>query len=87
MVLLAFDEPVRIHRDIAQSLKRGLIGDSASGNNSVFPAAVNIAATWDKAMMHEQGRALGAEFRAKGVHIALTPSVSFNGNSAYSLAH
>lgn len=38
---------------------------------SVFPAGITTAATWDKTLMHERGRALGAEFRAKGAHIAL----------------
>lgn len=33
---------------------------------SVLPAGVPTAATWDRTLMHERGRALGAEFKAKG---------------------
>ena len=37
---------------------------------SVFPAAVNVAATWDKNLMLRRGTAMGAEFRGKGVNVA-----------------
>ena len=37
---------------------------------SVFPAAVNIASTWDKNLMRQRGVAMGAEFRGKGVNVA-----------------
>ncbi|KAF7588621.1 hypothetical protein BBP40_005459 [Aspergillus hancockii] len=35
---------------------------------SVFPAGVTVASNWDRNLMYERGRALGAEFRAKGAH-------------------
>ena len=31
---------------------------------SVFPAGITVAASWDRSLMYERGRALGAEFRA-----------------------
>jgi beta-glucosidase len=37
---------------------------------SVFPSAVNVAATWDKNLMLKRGTAMGAEFRGKGVNVA-----------------
>lgn len=49
-------------------------GPSAVARNelvSVFPAGVTIAATWDRVLMYERGRALGAEFRGKGVNVQL----------------
>ena len=38
---------------------------------SLFPSGINIAATWDKAMMYAKHLAMGREFRAKGAHVAL----------------
>ncbi|KAL8305087.1 hypothetical protein RB597_003978 [Gaeumannomyces tritici] len=50
---------------------------------SVFSAGVSIAATWDKKMMYDRGKALGGEFRAKGSQIALAPVAGPLGRSAY----
>lgn len=38
---------------------------------SVFPAGISMGATWDKELMFLRAYALGEEFRAKGVHVAL----------------
>ncbi|KAH7344459.1 glycoside hydrolase family 3 protein [Rhizoctonia solani] len=38
---------------------------------SVFPAGVNTAATFNRDLMQKRGAALGAEFKGKGVHVAL----------------
>ncbi|KAF7309220.1 Glycoside hydrolase family 3 protein [Mycena kentingensis (nom. inval.)] len=35
--------------------------------NSVFPAAINVAATFNRTLMNQRGAAMGAEFRGKGV--------------------
>ncbi|KAF8912865.1 beta-glucosidase [Gymnopilus junonius] len=43
---------------------------------SVFPAAINVAATFNRTLMHSRGAALGAEFRGKGVHVALGPMMN-----------
>ncbi|KEP54601.1 glycoside hydrolase family 3 protein [Rhizoctonia solani 123E] len=43
---------------------------------SVFPAGINVAATFNRNLMRKRGAALGAEFRGKGVHVALGPAVN-----------
>ncbi|QRV89391.1 glycoside hydrolase family 3 protein [Ceratobasidium sp. AG-Ba] len=40
---------------------------------SQFPAEVTVAATWDRKLFYDRAVALGAEFRGKGIHIALAP--------------
>lgn len=39
---------------------------------STFPAGVTTAASWDRALMYERGAQMGAEFKAKGAHVALS---------------
>lgn len=39
---------------------------------SVFPAGVSVAATFDRSLMYDRGVQMGAEFRGKGAHIALS---------------
>ncbi|KAL8825166.1 MAG: hypothetical protein Q9191_004575 [Dirinaria sp. TL-2023a] len=41
--------------------------------NSVFPAGVNVAATWDRGLAYARGQAMGAEHRGKGVDAQLGP--------------
>ncbi|CAK3742701.1 glycoside hydrolase family 3 [Lecanosticta acicola] len=41
--------------------------------NSVFPAGVNVAATWDRKVAYDRGRAMGQEHKGKGVDIQLGP--------------
>ncbi|CAE6422317.1 unnamed protein product [Rhizoctonia solani] len=43
---------------------------------SVFPAGINVAATFNRNLMRKRGAALGAEFRGKGVHVTLGPAVN-----------
>lgn len=43
---------------------------------SLFPTAMNAAMTWDANLMYQRGAAMGAEFRGKGVNVALGPMVS-----------
>ncbi|GAB7354836.1 hypothetical protein MBLNU459_g5216t1 [Dothideomycetes sp. NU459] len=50
---------------------------------SVFPAGLTAAASWDKGLIYTRGLYLGAEFKAKGAHIALGPVVGPLGRSAY----
>lgn len=40
---------------------------------SVFPAGVNVAATWDRGLAYQRGQAMGAEHAAKGVDVQLGP--------------
>ncbi|CAI0642192.1 unnamed protein product [Colletotrichum noveboracense] len=41
---------------------------------SVFPAGLTTAASWDKGLMLERAKAIGEEFRGKGINVALGPS-------------
>ncbi|KAJ0368295.1 hypothetical protein COL154_002575 [Colletotrichum chrysophilum] len=41
---------------------------------SVFPAGLTVAASWDKDLMFQRAKAIGQEFRGKGINIALGPS-------------
>ncbi|KAF9569768.1 beta-glucosidase [Agrocybe pediades] len=43
---------------------------------SAFPAAINVGATFNRTLMRSRGAALGAEFRGKGVHVALGPMMN-----------
>ncbi|KAA1473309.1 hypothetical protein DENSPDRAFT_866018 [Dentipellis sp. KUC8613] len=40
---------------------------------SAFPAAINVATTWDQDLIYKRGQAMGAEHRGKGVNVALGP--------------
>ena len=42
---------------------------------SLFPTGMNVAMTWDANLMLARGQAMGAEFRGKGVNVALGPMV------------
>src|SRR5262249_28636374 len=46
------------------------------GTGTAFPAPVALAATWDRALAHEYGAALGAETKAKGQNVLLGPMVN-----------
>ncbi|RDX56004.1 beta-glucosidase [Lentinus brumalis] len=45
-------------------------------HNSVFPAGINAAATWNRTLLRARGEAMGAEFRGKGVNVALGPMMN-----------
>ncbi|EMR69432.1 putative beta-glucosidase 1 protein [Eutypa lata UCREL1] len=40
---------------------------------SAFPAGIHVAATWDRDLMYQYGKALGSEYRGKGINVALGP--------------
>ncbi|KAK3628359.1 hypothetical protein LTR56_018627 [Elasticomyces elasticus] len=40
---------------------------------SAFPAQIHVGATFDHDLMYRYGEALGAEFRGKGINVALLP--------------
>lgn len=40
---------------------------------SSFPASLHVASTWDKSLMYQWGKALGEEYRGKGVNAVLGP--------------
>ncbi|KAJ3212267.1 hypothetical protein HDU67_003928 [Dinochytrium kinnereticum] len=58
-------------------LQDGPAGVRYTENVTAFPASINIAATFDKALMLEHGESLGREFRAGGAHVALAPMMNF----------
>lgn len=41
--------------------------------NSVFPAGVNVAATFDRSLAYARGQAMGAEHQMKGSDVQLGP--------------
>ncbi|KAJ7476760.1 beta-glucosidase [Mycena latifolia] len=43
---------------------------------SVFPAAINVAATFNRTLINQRGIAMGQEFKGKGVHVALGPMMN-----------
>ncbi|KAJ3570339.1 hypothetical protein NPX13_g5759 [Xylaria arbuscula] len=57
-------------------------GVGRSDGISVFPAGITIAATWDRDLMYRRAVAIGEEFRAKGSHVALGPTMGPMGRHA-----
>ena len=49
------------------------VGVRSTDYNSVFPAGVNVAATFDRGLAYARGQAMGAEHREKGVDVQLGP--------------
>lgn len=49
------------------------VGVRPTDGVSVFSAEQNLGQTWDLELVYEQARAMGAEFRDKGVNVALAP--------------
>jgi beta-glucosidase len=45
-------------------------------NSSAFPASINLAATFDRDLFLQHGTAMGAEFRGKGINVALGPMMN-----------
>uniref|UniRef100_A0A0G4G398 Probable beta-glucosidase G n=1 Tax=Chromera velia CCMP2878 TaxID=1169474 RepID=A0A0G4G398_9ALVE len=45
------------------------------GTQTAFPSVLNAAACWDPTLMEEYGRAIGREFRMKGIPLSLGPAV------------
>ena len=48
----------------------------APTNSTAYPASVMLAATWNPALAHDYGYALGRDCRARGVNIILGPGVN-----------
>ncbi|MFA6126268.1 MAG: glycoside hydrolase family 3 C-terminal domain-containing protein [Bacteroidales bacterium] len=60
----------------AIKMSDGPVGVRTWGKTTAFPAGICSAATWDTALIHELGRSLGRDARARGVHILLGPGVN-----------
>lgn len=43
---------------------------------SAFPAAINAASTFNRDLIKKRGEAMGAEFRGKGINVALGPMMN-----------
>ncbi|CAK7208931.1 beta-glucosidase [Sporothrix curviconia] len=54
-------------------LQDGTVAVRYTDKNSVFPAGMNMAATFSRSLMRRRGEAMGAEFRGKGIDVALGP--------------
>ncbi|KAI9367460.1 putative beta-glucosidase G [Aspergillus egyptiacus] len=65
-------------------LQDGPLSIRVADFSSVFPAGVTVASSWDRKLLYERGYAMGQEFKAKGAHVALSPSCGPLGRSAYS---
>jgi beta-glucosidase len=50
---------------------------------TAWPAGIAMAMTWDQDALAEQGQALGAEFKGKGVNIGYAPTVQPLGRSPW----
>jgi beta-glucosidase-like glycosyl hydrolase len=51
------------------------VGDG-TGGVTAYPDGENAAATWDPALIQQEGAAMGAEFAAKGVNVSLGPTTN-----------
>jgi beta-glucosidase-like glycosyl hydrolase len=51
------------------------VGDG-NGNVTAFPDGESAAATWDPALIKQEGAAMGAEFAGKGANISLGPTTN-----------
>ncbi|KAJ6533509.1 beta-glucosidase [Mycena capillaripes] len=49
---------------------------------SAFPAAINVAATWDVDLIEARGKAMGSEHRGKGVNVQLGPMTNMGRQAA-----
>jgi len=49
------------------------VGVRSTDYNSVFPAGVNVAATFDRGLAFARGQAMGAEHQLKGTDVQLGP--------------
>lgn len=56
-------------------LQDGPLGIRTTDYNTAFPAGISAAATFNKQLIYDRGKAIGGEFRDKGVDIALGPAI------------
>jgi len=52
-------------------LQDGPVGIRLADLGSTFPAGLTAAATWDKDLIYDRGKAVGSEFRGKGANVML----------------
>ncbi|TKA79833.1 hypothetical protein B0A55_02785 [Friedmanniomyces simplex] len=66
----------------ALCLQDSPVGVRDTDFNSVFPAGVNVAATWDSGAAYARGQAMGSEHKGKGVDMQLGPVAGPLGRTA-----
>lgn len=54
----------------------GPVGIRNFGPSTAYPASISLAATWDKSLAFNTGKALGLEARNKNIHLLLGPGVN-----------
>jgi beta-glucosidase len=54
----------------------GPVGVRNYGRSTAYPAGINLAASWDKKMAYEVGKAIACEARSKNAHIILGPALN-----------
>ncbi|KAG9698336.1 glycoside hydrolase family 3 protein, partial [Aureobasidium melanogenum] len=64
-----------------QCLQDSPVGVRYTDFVSLFPAGINVGATWDKRLAYERGRSMGLESRDKGVTVQLGPVAGALGRS------
>ncbi len=69
-------EPVSRLGIPAIKMSDGPVGVRNYGNTTAYPAGVLMAASWDTALIHNEGIGLGLDARARGVHILLGPGMN-----------
>lgn len=57
-------------------LQDGPVGVRYADKISVFPAGINAAASWNRSLIRQRAAAMGAEFKGKGIHVALGPAMN-----------
>lgn len=75
-------QPIASHNFTGLCLQDSPLGVRFADRVSAFPAGVNVASTFDKDLMYARGYAMGSEFKAKGVNVALGPSIDMARNAA-----
>ncbi|KAL4879545.1 glycosyl hydrolase family 3 N terminal domain-containing protein [Aspergillus karnatakaensis] len=63
-------------------MQDGPNGVNLADLTSAFPSGLSAGASWNKDMMYQRGVAMGQEFRAKGIEVALGPSAGPLGRHA-----
>lgn len=56
----------------------GPMGVRNYGQTTAFPAGIDLAASWDTALVNRVGVAMGQDARARGVHIVLGPGMNIH---------
>ena len=54
----------------------GPLGVRQSDFVTTFPAGMNAAATWNRTLIRARGKAIGEEFKGKGVNVGLGPMMN-----------